>query len=80
VENGSIKISGKIVYQNIETGFWTLITDEKKIYRIVNIPDELKKDNLNIEAETIIDTNVVSVFMMGIPVTISDYKIINNSV
>lgn len=80
MENGSIKISGKIVYQNIETGFWTLITDEKKIYRIVNIPDELKKDNLNIEAETIIDTNVVSVFMMGIPVTISDYKIINNSV
>jgi len=68
-------ISGKIEFQNIETGFWSIMDGERK-YRITNMPEELKKNGLNIAAVVEIIEEEMSVFMSGIPVIIVDFKLL----
>ena len=72
-----IKINGKISYENTETGFWSIIDKNGKTWRIINAPEELKKENLNvcITAEPIDEE--FSVFMRGKPIKIIKFEIIN---
>ena len=77
MEKSSKKVTGIMKFQDIETGFWTLIDNEnKKVYRFVNKIKELEVENLNVEIEYKISDNSVSVFMLGIPIDVIDFKII----
>jgi len=70
METNSLYIKGILKYQNIETGFWTIVEKTGKVFRILNPDIELYKDDLIVEAEIEIDENNMSVFMMGIPIKI----------
>ena len=66
-------ILGYLNFIDLETGFWLLNENEVK-YRIINLPDSLKKENLRIAA--LVEDNEMSIFMSGRPVKIIDYKIV----
>ncbi len=64
------KIKGKVVYQNIGTGFWGIEDENKEKWMPVNMPDNLKKDGLKVELTAEEAREEVSVFMWGKPVNI----------
>ena len=68
-------ILGNLNFIDLESGFWLLNENEVK-YRIINLPDSLKKENLRIAALVEIIDNEMSIFMSGRPVKIVDYKIV----
>lgn len=76
MENITEKVIGKMKFQNLETGFWTLIDQNEKVYRIVNQIDEILIEDLLIEIEYIISNKTISVYMFGIPIEIINYRII----
>jgi hypothetical protein len=69
-------IVGKIQYKDIETGYWSLIDDERS-YRIVEIPDNLKKDGLKIATMSEIIDDEVSIFGTSLNIAIVEYKILS---
>ncbi len=68
-------IVGYIQFVDLETGFWEIIENEDK-YRISNMPDALKHENLRIAAMVEIIENEMSIFMSGKSIKIIEYKII----
>ena len=68
-------IVGHILYENIETGYWALFDGTNK-FRIKNIPDELKKENIKIAAVVKESDNEMSIFMSGKLIELIEYKLI----
>ncbi len=75
MKNNQLSITGKVNFVDIETGYWALVHTEGK-YRIENMPEDLKIENLRINATIELIDNEMSVFMSGIPVKLINYKII----
>ena len=69
-------IIGHITFENIETGYW-ILTDEDNKYRIINMPEELKKDRLKIASIVKIIDNETSIYITSNPIHLIEYKIIN---
>ncbi|MCP4353161.1 MAG: hypothetical protein GY795_47530 [Desulfobacterales bacterium] len=67
---GKFKIKGKVVYQNIGIGFWGIEDENKEKWMPVNMPDNLKKEGLEVELTAEEAREEVSVFMWGKPVNI----------
>lgn len=65
----TIKISGKIVYQNLEGGFWGIEGDDGQQYRPVNLPKELQEKGKRVKL-TATEVDEMSIFMWGIAVKI----------
>ncbi|MCP3928657.1 MAG: hypothetical protein GY705_06100, partial [Bacteroidetes bacterium] len=63
-------IEGKVIYQNLGTGFWGIIDTDDNKWRPVNMPDSLKKEGkkVNLVVEEIEEE--VSIFMWGTAVKI----------
>lgn len=68
-------ITGTINYQDIETGYWALKDETTNTnYRITNILDELKEENLRIRATVQELNSEFSIFMSGKAIKIIEYK------
>jgi len=69
-----IKITGKVSYQNLEGGFWSIIGDDGQQWRPVNMPEQLKYDGkaVNITAREVEEE--ASIFMWGTPVKITSFS------
>ena len=60
-----MKITGTMVYQDFEGGFWGILGDDDKKYRPVDeVPAAVRKDGLRIEAE-LEPASVMSFAMWG---------------
>lgn len=70
-----MKITGKVVYQNLGTGFWGVTGDDGQNWRPDSMPSELQKEGLKIEAEVEESPNQISMFMWGKAVKIKSYQI-----
>jgi hypothetical protein len=70
-------IVGYLRFIDLETGYWQLSEDEDK-YRIKNMPENLKHENLRIAALVEIIENEMSVFMSGKSINLIEYKIIKS--
>lgn len=70
-----MKITGKVVYQNLGTGFWGVAGDDGQNWRPDAMPSELQKEGLKIEAEVEESPNQISMFMWGKAVKIKSYQI-----
>ena len=68
-----IKISGKIVYENLEGGFWGIEGDNGQQYRPVNMPEQLKTIGKKVKL-TATEVDEMSIFMWGIPVKIKSIE------
>ena len=68
-------VVGYIQFIDLETGFWQISEDNEK-YRLVDIPEELKHENLRIAAIIEIIEEETSIFISGKSAKILEYKII----
>ncbi len=59
------KIKGQVVYQQLGTGFWGIIDENKKKLRPVTMPDVLKQEGLKVELLVEKAQEEVSIFMWG---------------
>ena len=68
------KITGKIVYQNLEMGFWGIIDDDGNQYRPVQMPEQLKHDGRRVTVTIEEADEEASIFMWGTPVKILSFE------
>lgn len=65
-----MKITGNVVFQDIEGGFWGIVTDDQVHYEPVDgIPVSLQRNRTRIEAE-VEPVQAISFRMWGQPVRI----------
>lgn len=68
-----ITIEGKVVYQDLEGGFWGIEAKDGQQYRPVNMPEKLKKQGKRVKL-TAIEVDEMGIFMWGIPVEIKSIE------
>ncbi|TAF32607.1 MAG: hypothetical protein EAZ57_07880 [Cytophagales bacterium] len=73
----SLEITGQVAYQNIETGFWSILSDDNRKFRPLNMPSELQKAGLQVRvvAERASD-GTVSIFNWGIPIRVTSFELL----
>ncbi len=64
-----MKITGKVVFQNISTGIWGIIDKKGNQWEVMNMPKSMKVEGKEVSV-TAIEENSFSIFMWGTPVTI----------
>ena len=68
------KITGKITYQNLETGFWGIIDEDGNHWRPVEMPEQLKHDGRRVTVTIKEVEEEASIFMWGTPVKILSFE------
>lgn len=68
-----MKIKGKVVYQNIEGGFWGIEDAKGNQYRPVKMPAALQEKGKNVEIVAK-EVDEMSVFMWGVPIQIVSFE------
>jgi aminopeptidase N len=69
----STTIRGKVTFQDLEGGFWGIISHEGKPYKPDQMPAELQKQGLEVEIEAE-EIKGFSIFMWGTNIRILSYK------
>lgn len=67
-------IHGKVVYQELATGFWGIIDSEGNEWRPVNMPEQLKKKGKAVTVSIREVEEGASIFMWGTPVRILSFN------
>jgi len=68
-----MKITGKVVYQNIGPGFWGIVDSKGNEWRPVNMPEQLKHEGSQVSVVAK-EVDEMSVFMWGTPVKIVSFQ------
>lgn len=71
-----INFTGKVVYKNIEMGFWGLEANNGAKWLPVNLPPRLQKEGLRVQIIGRSVDNFFSMIMWGKPIEITNYKTI----
>lgn len=66
-------IQGIVTYQNIETGFWGIIEDNGDKWLIINMPEQLKYDQVRVNL-TIEPIDAMSMAMWGTPAKVISFE------
>lgn len=72
-----LTFSGKIQYIDLEGGFFGFTTEDGKQYLLLDLPEEYKKDGLQVQVSGVIDTDVMTIQMWGEPLRIQSIKLIS---
>lgn len=70
----TFEVKGKVVYQDLGTGFWGIVGDDGREWKPVNMPSGLQKRDLKVKVKLAEAEEGMSVFMWGTPVKILDYS------
>ncbi|MCU0390720.1 MAG: hypothetical protein MUE81_06345 [Thermoflexibacter sp.] len=70
-----MEIKGKVVYQNIATGFWGIIDNNNGKWRVTNMPVSLQKEGLQVKVVAEKVEEGFSLFMWGKPIRITNYEV-----
>ena len=65
-----LQISGRVVYQDLGTGFWGIIDASDRKWRPLNLPKKLQQEGLEVNITAVEATEDVSIFMWGQPIEI----------
>lgn len=68
------QVTGKVVYQKLETGFWGIVDDKGNQWRPVDMPDQLKQEGKRVTVTIREVDEVASLFMWGTPVKILSFE------
>lgn len=71
-----MKLTGRIVYRDVETGVWVLEADSGKTYLLAGGDRHIKKDGARIEAEGDVDEKSVTLQMVGPVFNVNAYKFV----
>lgn len=68
-----MKITGKVVYQNLGTGFWGIVDKQGNEWRPTNMPEQLKHEGSEVSVVAK-EVDEMSVFMWGTAVEIVSFQ------
>jgi cob(I)alamin adenosyltransferase len=71
-----MKLSGKVVFRDIETGLWLLEGDDGKTYQLDGGDRKIKKDGGRIEAEGDVVKGAITIGMVGPVFRVKTYKFV----
>ncbi|AGC45947.1 DUF5818 domain-containing protein [Myxococcus stipitatus] len=71
-----MKLSGRVVFRDVETGVWVLEGDDGKTYQLAGGDRKIKKDGQRIEAEGRVDTDMLTTAMVGPVFHVSSYRFV----
>ncbi|MFZ5469149.1 MAG: hypothetical protein ACOZIN_06875 [Myxococcota bacterium] len=69
-----MKLSGTVVFRDVELGVWTLEGDDGRTYQLAGGDRKLKKDGARIEAEGEVDLHALTAAMVGPIFTVKSYR------
>ncbi len=64
--------TGTIVYNDLEGGFYGLVTDDGTRYLPLNLPDEFAQDSLSVAFRGIVRTDVATIQQWGTPLDLTE--------
>ena len=67
-----MRIKGKVVYMNLEMGFWGIVSQNGKEYRPVNMPEQLKTEGAEVSIVAH-EADEMSFIMWGTPIKIVSF-------
>ena len=70
-----IHIQGKVVYEDLEMGFWGIVDKQGNKWRPVSMPDQLKVAGAQVQV-TASEVDEDSIFMWGTPIRIMSFHTI----
>jgi cob(I)alamin adenosyltransferase len=71
-----MKMTGKVVFRDIETGLWLLEGDDGKTYQLDGGDRKIKKDGGRIEAEGDVLKGAITIGMVGPVFRVKTYKFV----
>jgi cob(I)alamin adenosyltransferase len=71
-----VKISGRVVFKDLETGVWLLEGDDGTTYQLAGGDRKIKKPGARIEAEGDVDSERVGIAMVGPTFVVKTYKFV----
>jgi len=71
-----VKVTGEVKFQDLETGIWTLASDDGKTYLLAGGDRKLKKPGSRVEAEGEVDGDSLGIAMVGPRFVVKSYKFI----
>lgn len=71
-----MKLSGRVVFRDVETGVWVLEGDDGTTYQLAGGDRKLKADGQRIEAEGDVDRDVLTSAMVGPVFNVSSYRFV----
>ena len=66
-------LSGTVVYENLEMGFWGIIDIKGRKWRPVNMPEQLKTKGKKVSVTAIEIEEEFSIYMWGTPISILSF-------
>ncbi|KMQ50750.1 hypothetical protein CHISP_2273 [Chitinispirillum alkaliphilum] len=70
----SENIKGVVTYIELEGGFYGIITPDGEKYRPLNLPEEFKKDGLEVEFRGEIQDDAIGIHMWGKAIVLEEIK------
>ena len=70
----TFQIKGKVVFQQLGTGFWGIIDDKGNEWRPINMPDQLKYEGKKVEVLAKKEEESMSIFMWGTAIKIVSFE------
>ena len=68
-----MRIKGKVQFQSLEGGFWSIVGTNGDNYRPLNMPEQLKSNGVDVEVLAV-EVDEISMIMWGTPVKIISFS------
>jgi uncharacterized protein DUF5818 len=69
-----MKLTGRIVFRDVETGVWVLESDDGRTYQLAGGDRKIKKDGQRVEVEGKVDKDVMTIHMVGPIFNVASYR------
>ena len=71
-----MKLTGRVVFRDIETGVWVLEGDDGRTYQLAGGDRKIKKDGQRVEVEGDVARDMMTVAMVGPVFNVASYRFI----
>jgi hypothetical protein len=71
-----MEITGTVTHQALEGGFWGVVDDAGKKWRVPDMPAAIRKNGAKVRLSAEKINEGVSIFMWGKPIRVLDYKLL----
>ncbi len=71
-----MRLTGRVVYRDIETGVWVLEGDDGRTYQLAGGDRKIKKDGQRVEVEGEVARDMLTAAMVGPVFNVASYRFI----
>ena len=69
-----MKLTGRIVYRDLEGGVWVLEGDDGRTYQLAGGDRKIKKDGQRVEVDGQVDSDAMTIHMVGPVLNVATYR------